>query len=87
MGCPEPVHWIWLDRIPLVKLRVLDGDPGLRKNLISVDVVARVSTGRPMTDGPFGLTEPSDVVLLTCEDNLHETVRPCLDAARADAAS
>ena len=83
---PEPVRWLWPGRIPLGKLTVLDGDPGLGKSLVSLDIAARVSTGRSMPDGPSGLDEPQGVVLLTCEDDLHDTVRPRLDAAGADAA-
>ena len=80
---PEPVRWLWPGRIPLGKLTVLDGNPGLGKSPISLDIAARVSTGRPMPDGPSGLCEPRGVVLLTCEDDLSDTVRPRLDAAGA----
>ena len=83
---PEPVRWLWPGRIPLGKLTVLDGNPGLGKSPISLDIAARVSTGRPMPDGPSGLCEPRGVVLLTCEDDLSDTVRPRLDAAGAYAA-
>ena len=81
---PEPVRWLWSGRIPLGKLASLDGDPGLGKSTLTLDIAARVTTGRQMPDGADGLTDPAGVVLLSCEDDLADTVRPRLDAAEAD---
>jgi hypothetical protein len=50
----EPVHWLWPGYIPAGKLTLLDGDPGLGKSLISIDLAARLSTGRPLPDGSGG---------------------------------
>ncbi len=83
---PEPVTWLWRGRVPLGKLTILDGDPDLGKSLISLDLAARVSKGDSMPDGQPGLHEPAGVVLLTCEDDLGDTVRPRLDTAGADVA-
>lgn len=80
---PERVGWLWPARIPLGKLTVLDGDPGLGKSTISIDLAARVSTGRPMPDDTTG-RPPAGVVLLSAEDGLADTIRPRLDAAGAD---
>jgi hypothetical protein len=82
---PEPVLWLWPGRVPLGKLTVLDGDPGMGKSLVTLDLAARVSTGRPMPDGSRAdLPGPAGVVLLSAEDDLADTVRPRLDAAGAD---
>ena len=80
---PEDVRWLWAARIPLGKLTVLDGDPGLGKSLVTLDLAARVSTGSPMP-GETARGEPADVVLLTAEDGLADTVRRRLDAGVAD---
>lgn len=81
----EPLRWLWRDRIPLGKLTVLDGDPGLGKSLLTTDLAARVSTGRRMPDDTAAdFDGPTAVVLLSAEDGLAETVRPRLDAAGAD---
>jgi hypothetical protein len=81
----ERVTWIDRGRLPLGKLVLLDGDPGLGKTLITLDYAARVSSGRGMPDGSSGdLTEPGGVVILTAEDGLGDTVRPRLEAAGAD---
>lgn len=79
---PESVSWIWPGRIARGKLALCIGDPGLGKSFLTLDVAARISTGRPWPDGtpaPCG-----DVVLLTAEDGLADTVRPRLDAMGGD---
>jgi hypothetical protein len=80
---PERVSWLWEGRIPLGKLTLLDGDPDLGKSTMSLDLAARVSRGQSMPDGSPGLG-PADVILLSAEDGLADTVRPRLDAAGAD---
>lgn len=80
---PERVTWLWDGRIPLGKLTILDGDPGLGKSTLSLAIAAHVSLGRPL---PHSL-EPrraAGVVLLSAEDDLADTIRPRLDAAGAD---
>jgi hypothetical protein len=79
---PERINWLWHRRIPLGMLALLDGDPGIGKSLITTDLAARVSTGRPMPDGSPGVR--GGVVLLSAEDSLRHTIRPRLDAAGAD---
>ncbi len=82
---PEAVAWLWPSRIPLGKLTLLAGDPGLGKSKITYEVVARVTTGRNWPDGAHG-GEPGRVVVLNCEDGAGDTMRPALDAAGADVA-
>jgi hypothetical protein len=81
------VCWLWLWRIPLGKLTILDGDPGLGKSVLTLDLAARVTRGLPMpfeTREPGEDREPAGVVLLSAEDGLEDTIRPRLDAAGAD---
>jgi len=80
---PMPVEWLWVGRIPLGMLTLLDGDPGLGKSTLTLDLAARVSTGGAMPDG-FGGGVPSGAVVLSAEDDLARTVRPRLDVAGAD---
>lgn len=82
---PEELRWLWPGRIPQRKLSLLDGDPGLGKSLVTLDLAARVSMGAEMPDGcENGLGEPAGVVLLGVEDGLGDTVVPRLQAAGAD---
>jgi AAA domain len=86
---PERVSWLWLPRIPLGKLTILDGDPGLGKSVLTLTLAALVTRGAPMpfADREPGVDpEPAGVVLLSAEDGLDDTIRPRLDAAGADAA-
>ncbi len=79
---PEQVRWLWPGRIPFGKLTVIDGDPGLAKSILTLDLAARVTRGALMPDG--AATEPGSVIVLTAEDGLGDTVRPRLDALGAD---
>jgi len=79
---PERVSWLWHGYFPLGKLSIIDGDPGLGKSTLSLDLVARVSRGAAMPDGSTGVH--GGAVLITCEDGLADTVVPRLQAAGAD---
>lgn len=81
---PEQISWLWPGRIALGKLTMLSGDPGLGKSFITLDLAARVSTGRPWPDSPTVRNQVGSVILLSCEDELSDTVRPRLDFAKAD---
>jgi hypothetical protein len=39
------LKWLWPERIPLGKITVFSGDPGLGKSYIALDIAARVSSG------------------------------------------
>ena len=78
------VNWLWQGRIPLGKITMLDGDPGLGKSLLTIDLTARVTRGRLMPDDSPGIVGGGGVVLLSGEDDAADTVRPRLDAAGAD---
>ena len=80
---PERVEWKWRGWIPSGKLVTLDGDPGLGKSTLSDDIAAKVSTAGTWPDGSR-CEHPEDVLLLSAEDGLADTVRPRLDAAGAD---
>ena len=79
---PESVEWLWPGRIPIGKLTMIIGDPGLGKSTVSMDIAARVSRGTQWSDG--APNTPGNVILLTAEDGLSDTIRPRLDAANAD---
>lgn len=82
---PERVRWLWPGRFPLGKLVVLDGDPSTGKSTLTLDLAARVSTGDDWPDGAAS-TGAGDVLLLSAEDGLADTIAPRLHAARANLA-
>lgn len=81
---PEAVNWLWPGRIALGKLTLFSGDPGLGKSFLSIDMAARVTTGKAWPDSPGVLNPIGSVVMLSAEDDLADTIRPRLDAAGAD---
>lgn len=84
---PQPVRWLWPGRVPLAKMTLIDGDPGTGKSVLTLDLAARVTTGRPMPDGSVGdLRGPAGVVILSAEDDVADTIRPRLDVAGGDPA-
>lgn len=80
---PELVSWLWPGRLALGKLAMLDGDPGLGKSLLALDLCARLSTGRPMPDGSPG-PNFCNALVLNAEDSEQDTIRPRLLAPGAD---
>jgi putative DNA primase/helicase len=50
----RPVEWLWPRRIPIGKVTLLVGDPGLGKSLVALDIAARVSTAKPWPDQERG---------------------------------
>ena len=82
---PAPVEWLWPGRVPFGAVTILDGDPGIGKSLITLDLASRASTGRPMPNEADGVVRPAAaVLLLNAEDDLARTIRPRLDAMGAD---
>jgi RecA-family ATPase len=89
--CLQPVseleartlEWLWPGRLALGKLAILDGDPGMGKSLLALDLCARLSVGRPLPDGrPGPGAVPS--IFLNGEDGAEDTIRSRLEALGAD---
>jgi len=78
----ERTEWVWDSRIPLGKVTVLDGDPGLGKSAITLDLAARVSTGTDMPDDSPGVK--GGVLILSAEDGEADTIVPRLVAMGAN---
>jgi len=79
---PREVEWLWPGRIPLGRITLVAGRPGVGKSFLTLDAAARVSTGTPWVDGspcPQG-----SALLISAEDDPADTIRPRLDAHRAD---
>ncbi len=78
-----PISWLWEGRIPLGKLFMLVGDPGLGKSLVTDTLAAHVTRGFPF---PVDNCTPpvGDVVILSAEDDPADTIKPRLEAVEAD---
>lgn len=80
---PCKTDWLWPGRLALGHLALFDGDPGLGKSLITMDLCARVTTGQKFPDGAPG-RDPATVVIANAEDGAADTLYPRLRAAGAD---
>jgi hypothetical protein len=80
---PRAVSWLWLNRLPIGKLVILDGDPELGKSMIALDLCARLSTNRPMPDGS-PCPGPANSIVIHGEDDPEDTIVPRLEALGAD---
>jgi hypothetical protein len=78
----KAVEWLWNRRIPKGKLTMFDGDPDLGKSVVTMDIVARKSTGRPFPDG--APCEAGNVLVCNVEDGQDDTIVPRLKAHGAD---
>jgi hypothetical protein len=76
------VLWLWYPRIPLGKVTLIEGDPGLGKSWLTLAIATGVSlgTGLPGADAmPDG-----SVIICSAEDGIGDTVRPRLESMGAD---
>lgn len=80
---PEPIQWLMPWRIALGKFTLIAGDPGLGKSMLTANLAAHVSTGKPWPAG-LGACPQGDVLFVSAEDDPADTIRPRLDAAGAD---
>jgi putative DNA primase/helicase len=80
----EEIEWLWPGRVPLGKLSMFSGDPGLGKSYVSIYVAAMVTTGGAWPGSPGEPNPVGSVVLVSCEDGLADTIKPRLEAAGGD---
>jgi AAA domain len=77
------LEWLWRRYLPRGKLVILDGDPGMAKTLLCIDLIARLSRGSLLPDGkPLARSYTS--ALLSAEDKAEDTIRPWAEAAGVD---
>lgn len=79
---PKPIHWLWRERFPSGCITTIVGRPGAGKSFLTCDMAAHISTGTEWPDG-CGCSQ-GDVILISCEDDPAQVIRPRLDAHGAD---
>ena len=77
------VSWLWRGWIPMGHLTILDGDPGMGKTLLTLDMCARVTTGKAFP-GDIPTLGPVNVILINAEDDMEDTIKPRLRGMGAD---
>jgi putative DNA primase/helicase len=78
----KKIKWLWEKRFAQ-KLNLLTGNPDVGKGLITHYIAACVTTGRDFFDAENTLP-PSDVLILTAEEDWDDTAAVRLKAAGAD---
>jgi polyhydroxyalkanoate synthesis regulator phasin len=79
---PRAVEWLWKPYIPLGKLTLFDGDPGVGKSWATCALVTAITRGYGLPGVP--ITDPHNVIMLSAEDGLDDTIRPRLDSMGAE---
>ena len=77
------IEWLWYPYIPFGKLTILQGDPGEGKSTFILAIAALLTRGKPMPDG-YPIDGCQNVIYQTAEDDIADTVKPRLVAAKAD---
>jgi hypothetical protein len=86
----KPMQWLWYPYMPRNMLMMLDGDPGLGKGLMIVQVATNLSNAWPFLD-QFGkptlaadVDGPQTTLILSAEESLEHVMIPRLTRAGAD---
>lgn len=78
----QSVRWLWNPYIPLEKLTLLEGDPGVGKSWVTLAIIAAVSLGRGLPNQETPVHGPC--LLASAEDGIADTIKPRLSAMGAD---
>jgi AAA domain-containing protein len=80
---PEAIEWLWPDRFAIGKLGLIAGLPDEGKGQILCYTAAQITRGGPWPCNE-GRAPQGNVVMLTAEDTINDTIVPRLIAAGAD---
>jgi hypothetical protein len=77
----EAVDWLWFPYLARGTLTILDGDPGVGKSLVALDLAARLTTGRAWPNEKAPDRPPERVLISNAEDPVRDVLLPRFDAA------
>src|ERR1700677_2079860 len=80
---PEILNWLWPDRIPLGKLTMFAGHPGVGKGMATMYIAACATKGEGWYDKK-NTNAPVEVIIVSSEDAAGDTLLPRLIGAGAD---
>ncbi len=78
----EEVEWLWYPYIPKRKITLMTGQEGIGKSWLTCAMVSAISNGKGLPETTF--VEQGNVLMLSAEDGLADTIKPRLVAAGAD---
>ena len=79
----KPIRWLWPNFIPKGKLSLIVGHPGQGKSTLTAEIAAIVSRGEPWPVSGVK-ADIGEVIFLSSEDDIHDTIKPRMMAADAD---
>lgn len=79
------VKWLWYPYIPLGKITIIQGNSGIGKTMLALNIAAALSKGEAL-HGDTQPREPINIIYNTAEDGLGDTIKPRLRLAGADLA-
>lgn len=79
---PEVIEWLWYPYIPVGKLTMIEGDPGLGKSWLTMALASYISRGKAL---PYQINpEKGPVLILSAEDGIADTIKPRLITLKAN---
>ncbi|HEY6766532.1 MAG TPA: AAA family ATPase [Candidatus Sulfotelmatobacter sp.] len=78
------LSWLWNECLPDNQLVHFAGASSEGKSPVTLDLIARITTGKEWPDGTPNSLGPRSVILMAGEDDLADTVKPRLRLAGAD---
>lgn len=79
----KSVKWLWYPYIPLGKITIMQGNSGIGKTMLALNIAAALSKGEPLP-GDIEPREPINIIYNTAEDGLGDTIKPRLRSAGAN---
>ena len=84
---PEQVKFLWKPYLPIGKITMMEGDPSGGKTFLALAIGAIITKGIPFPIGEDGETQkplPQNVIYISGEDGIADTLLPRLDKVGAD---
>lgn len=78
----EEVDWLWYPYIPLGKVTLFEGDPGLGKSWFTMGLASYISDNKRLPGSKQ--RRGGKVLIMSAEDGLGDTIRPRLDSLQAN---
>ena len=79
---PKEVEWLWEPFIPFSMITIMEGDPGVGKSFLAMQLAAQISIGGELPEGQR--LDRGRVLYLSAEDDAAYTIRPRIDAMGGD---
>ena len=76
--------WLWPGYLPANNLVHFAGSSAVGKSPVTLDLIARVTAGKPWPDGTPNTYGPRSAILLASEDDWEDTILPRLEAMGAN---